>query len=180
MDNSWGSINLDDLCRVIESTVNTAMIHALERITPSPSPPGPLEPSGPAGEPGATVTSNGSSNPPTFSAREVGYFDPNPDVRLAKIKETHQIHYNVFSFTNRLKTCTVTMDPTLLRNNLPSCLIGKTERWYIEEISNITRLGLRNSSIDDWCELLERRFRDPPRISLIALERERYTIMDVR
>ena len=72
------------------------------------------------------------------------------------------------------------MDPMVLRTNLPSSLIGKAERWYTEELSSITRVGLQNVSIDERCALLERRFRDPPGRSLTALEMERYTIQDVR
>lgn len=97
-----------------------------------------------------------------------------------EVKETHQVYHNVFSFTNRLRARAITLDVTILRTYLPSCLIGKAERWYTEELSNITRLGLQNSSIDEWCNLLEKRFCNPPGRSLAALEMERYTIQDVR
>lgn len=86
----------------------------------------------------------------------------------------------MFSFTNRLKARAVTMDATYLRNTLASCLKSKAKHWYTEELSNITRLGLQNASINEWCALLEMRFHDLPGKSLAALEQERYTIQDVR
>ena len=92
------------------------------------------------------------------------------------MKDTYQIYHNVFSFTNRLKARAVTMDTTLLRTNLASCLVGRAERWYTEELSNMTRIRLQTSSIAEWCDLLEKRFRDTRGQSLAALKRERYTI----
>ena len=175
-----GSINFDDLRRTIEATVNSAVNRALEGITSNSGPPGPPRPPGPPGEPSLTAASNGSTNMPAFMVRDVGYFDPNSDTEPVEIKEMHQVYHNVFTFTNRLKAKAVTMDATLLRNNLTSCLTGEAKRWYTEEISHITRIGLQNTGINEWCDLLEQRFRDPPSRSLAALEQERYTVTDVR
>ena len=65
------------------------------------------------------------------------------------------------------------MDVTLLRNNLANYLTGEAERWYTEELSEITRIGLQNATIDHWCSMLEERFRDPPNKAFTALEPER-------
>ena len=35
---------------------------------------------------------------PAFQAKDIGYFDPNSDLLPIKIKENHQIYYNVFNF----------------------------------------------------------------------------------
>ena len=65
--------------------------------------------------------------PPVFRARDVGYFDPNPDVPSIEVKENHNIYHNVFSFTNRLRVKADTMDVALLRQNLDACLLGSAE-----------------------------------------------------
>ena len=149
-------------------------------MTRNPGPPGTPGPPGPLGELGIAVANSGSTLNPPFRARDVGYFNPDSDKEPVEVKETHQVYHNVFSFTNRLQARAITMDPTILRYNLPSCLIRMAECWYTEELSNITRLGLQNTSINEWCDLLEQRFQDPPDRSLAALEQERYTVTDVR
>ena len=177
-------INLDDLRRTIEATVdnavNSAVSRALKRTTSNSGPPGHPRPSKLPGEPGITTANYGTSNPSIFRARDVDYFDPNSEAEPVEVTENYRIYHNIFSFTNRLQECVVIMDPTVLRDNVPNCLIGKAKRWYTEELSNITRLGLQNSSINDWCDLLKQRFRDPPAKSQTALEMEQYTIQDVR
>ena len=52
------------------------------------------------------------------------------------------------------------MDVSILRQNLDTCLLGKAERWYTEELSNVTRVGLRGDLKDceEWCKALETRF----------------------
>ena len=192
MDGRQTTASLDDIRRLIESSVNfavnaavnsavdSAVDRALGNMSSNPGPPGPHGPPGPPSQPATPVNNNGSTTTPSFRARDVGYFDPNPDVEPVEVKETHQVYHNVFSFTNRVKARAVTMDATLLRNNLLSCLIGESERWYTEELSPITRIGLQNTGINEWCEHLEQRFRDPPGRSLAASEQERYTVIDVR
>ena len=127
MDSSrgFGSTNFDDLRRLIESTVSNAVNHAMDRRSPGPS--GPPGPPGPPGEPATPPSTYGSSQP-TIRAQDIGYFDPDSDKEPVEVKETHQVYHNVFSFTNRLKARAITMDIALLRNHLPSCLIGKAER----------------------------------------------------
>ena len=67
-------------------------------------------------------------HPPGFRARDVGYFDPNPDVPAIKVKENHNVYHNVFNFTNRLRVKADTMDVAILRHNLDACLLGTAEQ----------------------------------------------------
>ena len=122
-------INLDDLRRTIEATVNNAVNSAISRAqkgtssnSGSPEPPGLSE------EPDVAIMSHSPSNPPPFIVRDIGYFDPDSGKGLVETKETNQVHQNVFSFTNRLKTRAVTTDTAVLRAHLPSCFIGKAEQ----------------------------------------------------
>ena len=120
--------------------------------------------------------------PPAFRARDVGYFDPKPDVPAIEVKENHNIYHNVFSFTNRLRVKADTMDVALLRQNLDACLLGAAEQWYTNELSHVIRVGLRNdqNNLKEWCDALEARFRDSPGKSLSIVEAIRYTVRDVR
>lgn len=59
------------------------------------------------------------------------------------------------------------MDPALLRQHLDTCLLGAADTWYTNELSHISRVGLRNdpNGVKEWCDALEERFRD----SLVSL-----------
>ena len=118
---------------------------------------------------------------PQFRARDIGYFDPAPGPAI-EVKDNHNIYHNVFSFTNRLRVKATTMDPTVLRQNLDSCLLGAAENWYTNELAHLSRIGLRNDNdgVKEWCNALEARFRDSPSKSLVALEAIRYTVRDAR
>ncbi|KAI9783323.1 MAG: hypothetical protein M1816_001421 [Peltula sp. TS41687] len=72
------------------------------------------------------------------------------------------------------------MGEAVLNGNVANCLLGEAERWYTEEISNLTRRGLQMASIQEWCDALERRFRDEPSKSLLTVMQERYTVQNVR
>lgn len=121
---------------------------------------------------------------PAFRARDVGYFDPNPDVPAIEVKDHHNVYHNVFSFTNRLRVKVTTMDAAVLRQNLDTCLLGAADDWYTNQLTHLSRVGLRDSAgsdgIKEWCDALEARFRDSPGKSLTLLELIRYTVRDVR
>ena len=124
----------------------------------------------------------GEKRPQAFRARDVGYFDPNPDVPAIEVKDNHNVYHNVYSFTNRLRVKVDTMDAALLRQNLDSCLLGTADSWYTNELSHVIRVGLKNdqNSVKEWCDALEARFRDSPGRSLSIVEAIRYTVKDVR
>lgn len=120
--------------------------------------------------------------PPQFRPRDIGYFDPDPQAAPVEVKETHNVYHNVFSFTNRLRVKATTMDPIMLRQNVESCLLGAADDWYTNQLTHISRVGLRNDpdGVKEWCDALEARFRDSPGKSLTLLESVRYTVRDAR
>ena len=120
--------------------------------------------------------------PPHFRPRDVGYFDPDPQAAPVEVKDTHNIYHNVFSFTNRLRVKATTMSSTLLRQNIESCLLGAADNWYTNQLTHLSRIGLRDNAdgVNLWCEALEARFRDSPGRSLSLLEAIRYTVRDAR
>ncbi|KAL9591807.1 MAG: hypothetical protein Q9179_007352, partial [Wetmoreana sp. 5 TL-2023] len=102
----------------------------------------------------ATVTVNDR-----FRARDIGFFDPDDAKAVESLR--------------------VKADDGSLARNLDQCLLGKAERWYTEEISDITRAGLQ-TSVDLWCKELEARFRESPNTALDKSEKARYTVSDAR
>lgn len=166
--------NQDELQRLIQTTVQEAVAAALAAHQPNPGPPGS---SGPPGQPGQDGFDGRGGAKSSFRPRDVGYFDPNPDVDAIKVRDDKQIYHNVFSFTNRVRVKAISID--VLAENLESCLLGKADHWYTEELGHLSRLGLRNS-VEEWCKALEARFRDSPSRALAMLESLRYTVNDVR
>ena len=76
---------------------------------------------------------------PQFRARDVGFFDPDPKLPPVEPVKDHNIYHNVFSFTNRLRVKSTTMDVALLRQNLDACLLGAADTWYNTELNHPTR-----------------------------------------
>lgn len=122
------------------------------------------------------------ARPPQFRPRDIGYFDPDPQAAPVEVKDTHNVYHNVFGFTNRLRVKATTMDAATLRQNIESCLLGAADDWYTNQLTHISRVGLRNDpdGVKEWCDALEARFRDSPGKSLTLLESVRYTVRDAR
>lgn len=99
---------------------------------------------GAAGRQANQPTAGTGGSTPQFRPRDIGYFDPNPDVPPVEVKDTHNIYHNVFSFTSRLEVKATTMDPSIIRLNLDSCLLGKADDWFTNQLTRLTRSGLRN------------------------------------
>ena len=89
---------------------------------------------------------------------------------------------NVWSFTNRLKVMATTRNKAQLAQAIEGCLKGEGELWCNNEKTNITRIGLIHdpSGVDEWCNLLEQRFKQPPSEALQTLHSLRYTVQDAR
>ncbi|SLM35635.1 hypothetical protein LPUS_04969 [Lasallia pustulata] len=79
-----------------------------------------------------TITLGNSLKP-----RDVGYFDPDPDAKAIETKESKTIYHNVFSFTNQLHVKAIPENAIFLRKNLNTCLLGKADRWYTEELDHL-------------------------------------------
>ena len=160
-------------------------------------PPGPPGPPGPRGLPGLngrnTIGTVSASS--AFRPRDIGFFDPNSALMPVEVKDNYNVYHNVYSFTQRLRVKATTMDTALLRRNLESYLLGTADAWYTNELTHLSRLGLRNADnknnannhnddpdngIKEWCRALENRFRESPGKSLSLLENLRYTVADAR
>ena len=179
-------IDPQQLQQLITNAVNQALPNAvnaaIQNLNLPQGPPGPPGPMGLVGPPGPIGTGSGGSGIPQFRPKDIGYFDPNPDIMPVDVKDTYNIYYNVFSFTNRLRVKETTIDPALLRQHLDTCLLGTADTWYTNELSYISRISLRNdlNGVKEWYNALEERFRDSPSKLLALLESVRYTIKDAR
>lgn len=62
------------------------------------------------------------------------------------------------------------------------CLRGAAQDWYIAELSNLERTGLRSDTngVNAWCDALIQRFKEPTGVALNKLTAEKYTLKDAR
>jgi hypothetical protein len=76
-------------------------------------------------------------------------------------KDDKSYYRNVWSFTNRLKILASTRDKRQLAQSIEAYLKGEAEKWWNNELINIERIGLiyNPTGVEEWCNLLEDRFR---------------------
>ena len=108
----------------------------------------------------STSTSTSSAAAQTaFNPKLVGFLDPNPNKPSVEVKDNYNVFHNVFSFTQKLRVRATTPSATPLQQNVENCLLGSAERWFTEELNDLSRTGLRFSpGIQVWCSTSESRF----------------------
>lgn len=74
--------------------------------------------------------------PAQFRPRDIGFFNPDPQVIPVESKNNYNIYHNVFSFTNRLRVKATSMDAAVLRQNLDACLLGAADNWYTNQLDS--------------------------------------------
>ena len=122
------------------------------------------------------------SSKSNFCSRNISYFDSNFDTDFIKIHDDKQIYHNVFSFTNWVWIKMIMMNAAVLQKSLKSCLLDKTDHWYTEKLSHLTKVDLQNDNkdIEEWCKTLKTKFCDLFSCALSALELLCYTINNIQ
>ena len=64
---------------------------------------------------------------------------------------------------------------------MDTCFRGEALRWWNDELDTLTRRGLVHAdNMDEWSEILQKRFKTPPGQAWSNLDNTRYTLNDVR
>jgi len=170
---SMKNLTWDDIQNIVQAAV-AAVLTQQQASSESSNPLSSSEP--------ASLKGNNSGKTRNFCAKNVGMFDSNLNVNAVEVKDDRQIYHNVFSFINQVHVKATTMKPALLQQNLKSCLLEKTDRWYTEELTHLTcvRLQNDNNDVEEWCKALKARFRDLPSQALTMLEFLQFTVYDAR
>ena len=139
----------------------------------------------PENYPGPNAGTNNSVS--TFNAKAIGYFDPDSTKAAVEVKENYNIYHNVYSFIQKVNVKASLFPVATLQLNLENCLLGAAERWFTEELSDLSRNGLRYGPeangaavADKWSKVLQERFKESPSRALTVLETLRFTVRDVR
>ena len=146
---------------------------------------GPVGPQGPTGPEGPSG-SGGNSN--HLKADDVGYFDPSyEDPNGATKTDTsvvnagrHVFYRDVYAFQDRLKDLVHSKGEDKVKEVLPTCLRGSALIWHSTELTELEKRGLRNASVDEWCETLVEKFKEKTSVALRNMQAEHYTMNDAR
>jgi hypothetical protein len=133
----------------------------------------------------APATANGISS---WNAANIGYFYPDMPLSWGTgdvIDREGQVYCRgVYGFTDRLKVAVKSRNRNFVENlsqNMETCFRGEALRWWNDEVNTFTRRGLVHSdSIEEWSEILQKRFKTPPGQAWSNLDNTRYTLDDVR
>ena len=116
-----------------------------------------------------------------FWSKNVRFLDFNFKLNSVNVKKDKQLYYNIFSFTNWIWVMTFTMNTTILQQNLQSCLLDKTDHWYIKEFNYLSQLNLQNiKSVEKWCKTLKTKFQNSFSCIFMLLKNVHYTVQDVQ
>ena len=147
--------------------------------------PAPSSTPAPSSAPPTTTASTATNSGTSWRAADIGFFYPDMPISWGTgdvIDKEDKIYYrNVHAFTNRLKVAAQSRDVQKLSQNLDTCFRGEASRWWNDELDALTRRGLVHAdNMDEWSEILQRRFKTPPGQAWSNLDNTRYTLNDVR
>jgi hypothetical protein len=91
------------------------------------------------------------------AVKDIGYFNPDPN-GVFPVDAGDNVYTNIYSFTNVLRKKGSTPEFATLPQYIHMSLLGSAKVWYDTELSNVTRVGLQHSTVEDWCHFLEQRF----------------------
>ena len=115
-----------------------------------------------------------------FKMKNIEFFNFNPNVtQMIKIKNNYNIYHNIFSFTQRLRMIIIDEMAFVITKNLHFCLMNIADSWYINELNDDFRRIYKIGFIQQWCIVLEKRFKKSANQALIKFHQVQYIIADV-
>jgi hypothetical protein len=174
------STQLDGVTRRLDS-LEAAGTHHDRSVTP-PLPP-PSRGSHSQNRPLERPSEIRECNIPGWKPADIGFFYPDMPYTwgTAEVvdKEDKVYYRSVYAFTNRLRVAAQTKDPAKMSSNLDTCFRGEAARWWNNEVDELVRGGLIHTrDINNWCRVLEERFKLPPSQAMDRLDNIHYTIRD--
>ena len=114
-------------------------------------------------------------------AKKVEFFDFTAEKIESVINfDKHVFYKNVYAFVNRLKNVNSVRKEDKLRFIISQCLRDTILIWHSTEISNIERKIYRNMFLQNWYNVLIKRFKERASMTLNYLQFIKYTLFDAR
>jgi hypothetical protein len=120
-----------------------------------------------------------------WNPEEFGFFYPDAPLSWGMdeivVRDYITYYRSANAFARRLRSSYARSsydDRAHICRNLPSCLRGKANSWWLIQ-RPITRAGLVNcGDIEQWCQVLLRAFKLSPDEAFVAFDAIRYTVRD--
>ena len=92
----------------------------------------------------------------------------------------HVFYRNVYAFVNRLKNVSVIRKKNKLRVVISQCLRNIALIWHFTELFDVEKKIYRDMSLQNWCNVLIKRFKKRASATLNYLQSIKYTLKDAR
>ena len=116
-----------------------------------------------------------------WTAKEVEFFDSTADDFESVINlEKHVFYRNVYAFVNRLKNVSFIREKDKLRVVIFQCFRNITFIWHSTELFEIEKEIYKDMSLQNWCNVLIKRFKKRVSAALNYLQSIKYTLKDAR
>ena len=116
-----------------------------------------------------------------WTSKEMRFFDPTTDeLRFVINLEKHVFYKNVYVFVNRLKNMTSLRDENKLKIIISQCLRRTALIWHFIELFDIEKDIYKEMSVDNWCTVLVKRFKEKTSTTLINIQSTKYILEDAR
>jgi hypothetical protein len=117
----------------------------------------------------------------TWKAADIGFFYPDMQDEI-RHKSDSVYWKNVYAFVEQIRDHATIVQPAIVRLHLKECLRGEAQSWYMNDLTDLQREGLKYSpnGVEAWCRVLTDRFKEPHTVALAKLQQERYSVHDAR
>ena len=94
--------------------------------------------------------------------------------------EKHVFYKNIFAFVNRLKNVSSVREKNKLRLIISQCLRDTVLIWHSTELFDVEKEIYRNMFLQNWCNVLIKRFKKRISAILNFIQFTKYTLQDAR
>ena len=114
-------------------------------------------------------------------SKKVGFFDSTVDEQRSVVNlKKHVFYRDIFAFVNRLKNVSSVREKNKLRLIISQCLRDIVLIWHSTELFDVEKEIYRNMSLQNWCNVLIKRFKERTSAALNFIQSTKYTLQDAR
>ena len=127
---------------------------------------------------------NVNSDNNSLRIEDVDYFDSDYEISESNVLvinvERHVFYIDVYIFVDRLKKLTARRDNDKMQKVIIFCLKDTALIWHFNEFIDMKKTLFRIVTCDQWYAILVKPFKERTAIVVQYIQRERYTLADVR
>ena len=116
-----------------------------------------------------------------WTSKKIEFFDFTAEESRSVINLSKHVFYrNVYAFVNRLKNVSFIREKDKLRVVISQCLRSIVFIWHSTELFEIEKKIYRDMSLQNWCNVFIKRFKERVSVALNYLQSIKYTLKDAK